>query len=1083
MRQRRKTVMMILVLASYLLSACHEPVVGPEVSGKAVSFTARTGLGSLTKTEYKNTVVNGIELMEWKDKDPIRVASPEAKVYDKNTNPWTYTTNRVSGTTVWSDADYLIVGSTISSSGSISEAKVENPTPTSSGLQWGADVFVGTSGDPYHFYGIYPGQDKKSISFTSVTASQAVIAASLPADQTKSGNSAGAPVTSKPDSLVLPPDMEFAYMRAYAEVPWNGSGSAPDLPLGFYPMITTFQVTVGGDPDNTQDELTLSRVELVSSSCRLIGAWTTTVTGDTRSSVSYDITTPGLVTAGTGANNTAFLNMPANTKIDKDKQLTFTFFVLPKGVAYDVTGQSSKFGVTSLTDQTAITDLSLRFQVSGKFGGTSTVTKWLSLPLKVKEDYTPTASDQLNINGRKYVEFPAGRKINIKNITLPLQLNPWTFSVSATDLEEEISDVAVNPVQVQMWDKVESPETLEELHAKNFTATPIDDCIVSGEEVINDKSRDNTVSVTKTIGNESTPAPWTLYFTDTEPSVGDDLSASWSSSPLPDAQGRNYLSLSAYSGDGYDNPLTITLVGNDFEKTGLTWSAAASDMRTSMSGRNLGTVDLSTMALSSGGKFVSGNSASTANCYVINGCGTFLIPMVYGNGVQKGVAANAYQGITQPSGNTYGPTLPTFVNADGRAITSDYILSDANLTKSGNYSARIVWQDVMKGAEIIEDADVLFCATAPSGAALSCPYIKFEVKPYDSVSDKGIKTGNAVIALYDNTNEKILWSWHIWFTDEVFTPKDVYYTATAKESHLPVSLGWTPMITYNSATPARDQYVVVVCTETRKVVDVFKAGQLTHETAFRQECTNLLYQFGRKDPILYISKNVTVGVDSPVHVNTSSWYTVGATGREINKATPAASTHEERLGWTVQNPHVFLFVGPSDYPNYYNLWNADKASSTDTNVKKSIYDPSPRGFRLPRRDSYNGFTAASGSTVAAVEGTGMPKGMLFSRDYQNPSGVQDFFFPEGSRQANGSYSPSGLGHGQAWTATVHGVSYYTDGYAGSAAYCLNFYSGSVETPPSIYNKGYALPVRPVMDDAENVPANLPSYVVGGNPFE
>ena len=380
MRQRRKTVMMILVLASGLLSGCHEPVVGPEVNGKAVSFTARTGLGSLTKTEYKNTVVNGIELMEWKDKDPIRVASPEAKVYDKNTNPWGYKTNRGSGTTVWSDADYLIVGSTISnhSNESISEAKVENPDATN-GLQWGADVYVGTSANPYHFYGIYPGQDKKSISFTQVTASQAVIAASLPADQTKSGNSAGAPVTSKPDSLVLPPDMEFAYMRAYAEVPWNGSGAAPDLPLGFYPMITTFQVTIGGDATSDKT-LTLEKVELVSTSCRLIGAWTTTVTGETRSSVSYDITTPGLVTAGTGANNTAFLDMPDNTKIDKDKQLTFTFFVLPKGVAYDSTLQSDKQnGVTN--NDTAITDLSLRFQVSGKFGGPSTVTKkWLSLP-------------------------------------------------------------------------------------------------------------------------------------------------------------------------------------------------------------------------------------------------------------------------------------------------------------------------------------------------------------------------------------------------------------------------------------------------------------------------------------------------------------------------------------------------------------------------------------------------------------------------------------------------------------------------------------------------------------------------------
>ena len=335
----------------------------------------------------------------------------------------------------------------------------------------------------------------------------------------------------------------------------------------------------------------------------------------------------------------------------------------------------------------------------------------------------------------QWVTFQAGHKYNITGLGLP---GAWTYTVS---------DIA--------------------------------DIIREGEQVLYDYSKDVTVQLQRSrTGSATQNLPWKAYFvpvSDATAVVGASaLGQNWSEVPLQDADGNDWLTLSAYSGTGDANNVKVSLAGNELPPSAIDLMVDAQAMTNAMNANNLGTIDLSRGAFNgSAFAYSNRNPANTANCYVINGYGTFYIPLVYGNGVQNGSAANAYVGIT---GNQ---CLETFVNADGQPITSDFILQDANLTKSGEYEARIVWQDVAPGHQIVRESDVAFIPAGSSElsgiAALNCAYLKFRVRQYQSaVSGKGIKPGNAILALYDKGEGKILWSWHLWFTNELFNTTNIY---------------------------------------------------------------------------------------------------------------------------------------------------------------------------------------------------------------------------------------------------------------------------------------------------------------------
>ena len=153
--------------------------------------------------------------------------------------------------------------------------------------------------------------------------------------------------------------------------------------------------------------------------------------------------------------------------------------------------------------------------------------------------------------------------------------------------------------------------------------------------------------------------------------------------------------------------------------------------------------DLSTVNVATG-KTV---TRTTANCYVVQGYGTYKFPLVYGNGVVKGmVNASAYMAAGSGEG-----ILDTFVNTNDAAITSPYILTDLGLT-AADVEAELVWTDVRDMVTVTREIE----GTGENA------YISFEIP------QTTIRQGNAVIAL-KKSDGTILWSWHIWVTDRDLT--------------------------------------------------------------------------------------------------------------------------------------------------------------------------------------------------------------------------------------------------------------------------------------------------------------------------
>ena len=184
-------------------------------------------------------------------------------------------------------------------------------------------------------------------------------------------------------------------------------------------------------------------------------------------------------------------------------------------------------------------------------------------------------------------------------------------------------------------------------------------------------------------------------------------------------------------------------------------------------------------------------------------------------------------------------------------------------------------------------------------------------------TSSAFREGNAVIAIKDEDGT-ILWSWHIWMTDQPQVQK--YFNAAIMMDR---NLGAT------SATPG----------------DVGALG--------------LLYQWGRKDPFLnadsissYEEAKSTLSWPSPVSADTST----GNIDYVISHPTSYVTGHSRSYDWHLS--------GGRDN----SLW-------TTSSTAKSIYDPCPTGWRVPDGGS-NGVWAIAGFGSTDYDSTN--QGMSFS---------------------------------------------------------------------------------------------------------
>ena len=384
---------------------------------------------------------------------------------------------------------------------------------------------------------------------------------------------------------------------------------------------------------------------------------------------------------------------------------------------------------------------------------------------------------------------------------------------------------------------------------------------------------------------------------------------------------------------------------------------------------------------------------NTANCYVVSAPGYYCFPLVYGNAIKNGTTNTpAYT-----SNKTGSDILTPFINHTGNPITSPYIKENAGCVPA---KAELLWQDapgLISNVQYNNSQMQLF--VNPEN------YISFQVYA------RTIRQGNAVIAIKD-AGDNVLWSWHIWVTDEnIGQTIEVTNHQSQKYKFMPVNLGWCDGRTETYAE--------------RSCKVRFTAGDASKEVIIKQVSASITtggnhpyYEWGRKDPF----------PPSNGLANTNKiWY-----DKDGNAHTESPKTENFSTGATcIMNYILKPDVMQSQYygdNTYANLWSADNNvyTANDENVIKTIYDPSPVGFKLPPGNVFTGFTTTGGSTSTSSEinGTWSSSSLKGWNFYTDSSKSKTIFFPASGWR---NYSNGGAlyvgSYGCCWSAVPFSQSY------------------------------------------------------------
>ena len=329
---------------------------------------------------------------------------------------------------------------------------------------------------------------------------------------------------------------------------------------------------------------------------------------------------------------------------------------------------------------------------------------------------------------------------------------------------------------------------------------------------------------------------------------------------------------------------------------------------------------------------------NTANCYVISAPGTYRIPLVYGNAIEGGTTnASAYTSSKSCIVGGEEFVLQEFLDHNDHKITSPYI----NVQNSGDQAtkAEVIW----------EDCKDIVTAPAVTGSGADS-YLTFTIKK------ENLQNGNAIVAV-TNTDGKVMWSWHLWFTPKSSLKTIPFTSVGSTYNFMTDNLGWK----YTKWTGGLKREVVVKIEQQAETGEKKTATITLKQAAGNnvREGYGNLYQWGRKDPL--------PGTDT-FYPNTGYKFNDGYTivGDQVADYTNPANKQrmEERtIGLSIREPGIMLpKVGGGklswSYRQYINLWSADNDSYAGTvrNGKKTIYDPSPVGFKVPDAYAFKDFS-------------------------------------------------------------------------------------------------------------------------------
>lgn len=366
---------------------------------------------------------------------------------------------------------------------------------------------------------------------------------------------------------------------------------------------------------------------------------------------------------------------------------------------------------------------------------------------------------------------------------------------------------------------------------------------------------------------------------------------------------------------------------------------------------------------------------TTANCYVVNAPGTYMLPLVYGNAIVDGqLNPGAYEKDTK------------FVDYSGNHINGAELPTPDDAT--------LVWSD---GFYMFKDVRL----------SADKKYLIFTIDP------DYIQQANAVVAVRD-AGDNIMWSWHIWVTEHKINETidfQAYENKSTIYSIMPCNLGWVDgkMVFYN---PRELKFVFTQDkTEKQQNMVLTQAGA---KLDYR-DIGSTYYQWGRKDPIVALKNRNETGVEDYRPMETPE-------EKYQYKVVPGGVS----MATAIQNPNIY-YVQPNSESNYWlssssftvKLWDGDTRDYGELNEissTKTVYDPSPRGFKVPFPWVFAGFVKGGTSTTSGGSLNGYidpNERFKYHVYYTSPNGVrgETVFTATGQRSSRDNL---GTGAGSLW---------------------------------------------------------------------
>lgn len=307
------------------------------------------------------------------------------------------------------------------------------------------------------------------------------------------------------------------------------------------------------------------------------------------------------------------------------------------------------------------------------------------------------------------------------------------------------------------------------------------------------------------------------------------------------------------------------------------------------------------------------------------------------------------------------------------------------ISESGSYSFPAVKGNSSESVGSVKSVEVLWesfgTSVTPSKGDLVQGVKCGDGKIYFKTADT-YREGNAVVAAKDASGT-ILWSWHIWLTDQ--PEEQVYYNNAG--TMMDRNLGAT------SATPGN-------------------VGAL-----------GLLYQWGRKDPFLGPSS-----ISNPEAKSSITW-----------PSEVSSNSTEGTIKYATEHPTTFI-----TYNSNNNDWYYTGSSSTDDTrwqSEKTIYDPCPAGWRVPD-GGYNGVWSTALGSSLSYSGTFNSgyAGMNFSGKFGSASTI--WYPASGFRSSSGGSLCYVGDYGYYWSVTPLSSNAYYLRFSGNVTPANYYYRAS-----------------------------------------